>query len=393
MAPSTRLLDLVDWYQRSHPEVNDAEFARRTGMSRANLSQWRSNGVRGWPARTTLDGLASATGRPYREILDAALADTGYAVEYRTSVPTRTYREVLDDAVRVLTEAARLTNHRVRQNPDGTWEPDPNADVLAIDWAAFVTDALAGAAANIGGITAILAGRPGSWEASVIRDALSATVGADEWDLWRHRTEPLDVVIHPERVLFDTDASTWFEEIETDELELERRENAVVASHTYSYPGHELSEEMRRYYTDRGVQIIDGPPPPPPTVEEMQAAINAANDHPHGLAFASDNQDEQDALAAITQIRERFQAQQREELAAYGDQLAVAVRTALAALDLPVPVTVTVDLDTPWDKAPDTPLPDWAEGAIDQATANALAGVARPDCLPGTPLQRTEAQP
>jgi hypothetical protein len=58
-----------------------------------------------------------------------------------------------------------------------------------------VTEALTGAAANAGGIDTILAGRPGSWEASVAGDALRAAVGHDEWDLWRHRTEPVTVVL------------------------------------------------------------------------------------------------------------------------------------------------------------------------------------------------------
>ena len=44
-----------------------------------------------------------------------------------------------------------------------------------------MTEALAGAAANAGGIDTILSGRPGSWEASVIGDALRAAVGHDEW--------------------------------------------------------------------------------------------------------------------------------------------------------------------------------------------------------------------
>ena len=79
MAPSTRLVELIDWFKGSHPEISDAEIARRTGMTPANLSQWRSNGLRGWPARARLDALALTIGRPYREILDAALSDTGYA--------------------------------------------------------------------------------------------------------------------------------------------------------------------------------------------------------------------------------------------------------------------------------------------------------------------------
>jgi hypothetical protein len=68
-----------------------------------------------------------------------------------------------------------------------------------------VTEALAGAAANAVGIETILAGRPGSWEAPVMGDALRAAVGHDEWNLWRHRTEPVTDVLNPERILFDND--------------------------------------------------------------------------------------------------------------------------------------------------------------------------------------------
>lgn len=57
---------------------------------------------------------------------------------------------MLAEAVRVLTEAARLTNQPMRQGVSGEWEPDPNATPLPLHWAAFVTEALAGAA-NIGG--------------------------------------------------------------------------------------------------------------------------------------------------------------------------------------------------------------------------------------------------
>lgn len=389
MAPSTRLVDLIDWYKRSNPHVSDADIARGAGMTRANLSQWRSNGVRGWPARATLDALASTIGRPYREVLDAALSDTGYADTADAPEVARTYREVLDDAVRVLTEAARLTNRPVRQKPDGSWEPDPHAEPLRIDWAAFVTDALAGAAANIGGIDAILAGRPGSWEAGMVRDALNAAVGQDEWDLWRHRTEPVNVVVHPERILFDMDSSAWFDELDAAEAELQRRENAISPGHVYSYPGHELTEKKREYYTDLGVEIIDGPPPPLPTVEELEATLAAERENPTELN--PEEQAAEDALTAIEVLRDRLEALQRNELAEYGQRLAQAVRDRLAALKLPVPVTVSVDLDTPWAQAPDTPLETWATGVIERVIAAAITATPTPDTLPGTPLERAEA--
>jgi transcriptional regulator with XRE-family HTH domain len=384
------LVDLIDWYKNAHPDVTDAEIARRAGITRANLSQWRSNGVRGWPARATLDALAGSIGRPYREVLHAVLADTGYAdTGGSAATAARPYRVVLDDAVRALTEAARLTNQPVRRKPDGSWEPDPHAEPLRIDWAAFVTDALAGAAANVGGIDAILAGRPGSWEAGVVRDALNAAVGHDEWDLWRHRTEPVNVVMYPERILSDMNSSLWENGFYAAAAELTRRENAISPGHVYSYPDHELTEEMRAYYTDLGVQIIDGPPPPLPTVEELEAALAAERENPTELT--PEEQAAEDALAAIEVLRERLKALQCDELAEYGQQLARAVRERLAALKLPVPVTVSVDLDTPLYEAPDTPLEAWATGAIERVIAAAITETPTPDTLPGTPLQRAEA--
>lgn len=92
--------------------------------------------------------------------------------------------EVLRDAVSVLTEAARVSG----------------------DWAEFVTLALAGAAANIGSVERILAGRPGSWEADGVRSLLSSTVGWDGDYLLEHRTEPVRVVLYVDEILADLGA-------------------------------------------------------------------------------------------------------------------------------------------------------------------------------------------
>lgn len=389
MAPSPRLVELIDWYKQSHPAISDAEIARRTGMTPANLSQWRSNGLRGLPARARLDALASTIGRPYREVLDAALADTGYADVRGRVADARTYDEILNDAVRVLTEAARLTNQPVRQKSDGSWEPDPHADPLAIDWAAFVTDALAGAAANIGGIDAILAGRPGSWEAAVVGDALRAAVGHDEWDLWRHRTEPVAVVLHPERLLFDNDASNWFNEVDNAEAEIQRRETAITGPGIIYTYGRELDPRTLQRATDEGIEIRQGHPPPLPTAEEIEAWQRAEREKP--TPATPEEEAEEAALAALENLRDAVDAQRRAELIAYGERAAAAVRTGLAALKLPVPVSVTVDVDTPWDKAPDSPALGWTASPIDNAIAAAVAATPLPDELPGTLLERTEA--
>jgi transcriptional regulator with XRE-family HTH domain len=213
-----RLVEVIDRYKNAHG-VSEAELARRIGVSRENLRKWWTNGVRRLPERANLQVRPVLSGRPYRDVLSAALFDTGY-LDDATDTP-RPYDEVLHDAIGGLSEAGMLTNHPMQQANSGPREadPDPRAALL-IDWAAFVTEPLAGAAANAGGIETILAGRPGSWEASVVGDALRAAVGHDEWDLWRHRTEPVNVVLNPERILFDDDSSNYFDELDAAEAEI-----------------------------------------------------------------------------------------------------------------------------------------------------------------------------
>src|SRR5207245_583386 len=76
----------------------------------------------------------------------------------------RRYEELLADAGRVLTEAASRATTRTDRNGREHRQP--------ADFAEFVTHAVAGAAANIGGVEQILAGRPGSWEADHVRQML-----------------------------------------------------------------------------------------------------------------------------------------------------------------------------------------------------------------------------
>lgn len=388
--PTSRLGQLIEAYKRVH-SASDAGLADRIGITRQTLVQWRNGELRTLPTQVNLRAAATELGRPYRAVLEAALEDTGYLTPADTSargtdVPAHPYRAVLDDAVRVLTEAARLTNQPARQKPHGSWEPDPNADAVAIDWAAFVTDALAGAAANTGGITAILAGRPGSWEAAVVRDVLNAAVGHDEWGLWRHRTEPVTVVLNHERILFDHNTSNDYEEMDAAAGEITRRENAIRPGHVYS---GEADPHSIQWAIDLGYEVRAGHPPPPPTREELEATISAAQANPTPLS--PDEQAEEDALEALGVRRDRLAQQHRAELAAYGERLADAVRTQLAALQLPVPVTVTVDLDTPWDQAPQTPAEGWTTGIIDATIAAAIAATPTPDSVPGTLLHRAEA--
>lgn len=74
---TTHLLDLIDEWRVSD-QRSDAETARRIGITRATFSLMRKNGIRALPARSTLEGIATTTNRPYVDVLAAALRDAGY---------------------------------------------------------------------------------------------------------------------------------------------------------------------------------------------------------------------------------------------------------------------------------------------------------------------------
>jgi hypothetical protein len=127
--------------------------------------------------------------------------------DHQTNRPdTRAREQLVVDAVTVLTAAARRSG----------------------DFAEFMTHALAGAAANLGGIEQLLAGRPESWEAHYVRDMLIGTVGRDEHILDAHRTEPVVIRVHVDDVLHELGYADLYY-LDTDQ-ELTRRDNAIYAA-------------------------------------------------------------------------------------------------------------------------------------------------------------------
>src|SRR4051812_19443188 len=128
----------------------------------------------------------------------------------------RGWDELLATAVRVLTEAARLRHF----SGAGTGQEA----TVPVDFAEFVSLAVAGATANVGGIDAVLAGRPGSWEAGYVRDMLVSTVGWDEEYLWEPRAEPLVIRIDVAATLSELGIPGLFDE---SDAEITRREEAV----------------------------------------------------------------------------------------------------------------------------------------------------------------------
>ena len=89
------------------------------------------------------------------------------------------------EAVRVLTAAA----HRL--GVDGT----------PCDFADFLAGVLGATTANLGGVGQLLAGRPGSWEAALVRSLVAGTLGGDPGRLWRARIEPLVVPLNVAEML------------------------------------------------------------------------------------------------------------------------------------------------------------------------------------------------
>lgn len=89
-------------------------------------------------------------------------------------------QELRAEAVSVLTRAA----HRSR------------SDTASLDFAGFLAEVLAAAAANVGGPDLLLAARPGSWEASHVDALLRGTMGEDPDDWLPLRTEPLAISLN-----------------------------------------------------------------------------------------------------------------------------------------------------------------------------------------------------
>lgn len=120
--------------------------------------------------------------------------------------------ELLAEAVRVLTQAARLTRPVLTRDETASTPERPawveSGKREQDDFAEFLTHAVAGAAGNIGSIEGLLAGQPGSWEADYVRNMLTSTVGHDEAYLLEHRAEPLTVELFIDEILVDLCAWT-----------------------------------------------------------------------------------------------------------------------------------------------------------------------------------------
>jgi hypothetical protein len=90
--------------------------------------------------------------------------------------------DLVDQSIEVLTALARQTRVRGAGTPAKKTEP--------VDFADLAAHVLTSVAANLGSVETLLTGRPGSWEADLVRRLVDGTAGADG-ELIRWRTEPV----------------------------------------------------------------------------------------------------------------------------------------------------------------------------------------------------------
>ncbi len=333
----------------------------------------------------------------------------GSLVTVPPNVSPRSWDEVFGDAVAALTEAARLRRPALRAAVGGGWEPDPTRTEQA-DWAEFVTLALAASAANVGGVDAALAGRPGSWEAAGVEALLHSTVGDDESDLWRHRTEPLTVRVRLPQVIGDyTDAWSGYWDAEA---EIDRREEAALDP-----IGSDLDEELCWFYTipEEGEPIAQSPDAPTwswtswrewlaqdgYSDADIDSAAASAREWRESSrlmlpksAEAAAEIDRRSALRSEVStkyeaLRDRLDGQRRQEWNAYGAALKARIEASASALSgLAVPVNVIIESESESEsEGITTQNPHYTslEARLLEAAAEETPS---PDTLPGTPLER-----
>ena len=219
-----------------------------------------------------------------------------------TGPQQRATADVLADAIRVLTEAARLRRVVLARDETASaaagqpvWAPTGRTEQA--DWAEFVTMALAGAAANFGGVEAILAGRPGSWEADGVYQLLASTVGHEQQYLWEHRTEPLMIDVYVDEILADTGVWTRYDDAQ---------------------------QEIYRRYQALGLIVPAGAVTWDPLTDEQEAQLDA-----------------------LAELEEQVEQLREKDWAAYGQALKANVEAAAGRVEgLTVPVVVNVDLTT-----------------------------------------------
>lgn len=302
--------------------------------------------------------------------------ENGFGSAAGNAAAARGWDEVLADAVRVLTEAARLRRPAMRQGAGGGWEPHPT-DTEPADWAEFVTLALAGAAANVGSVARALEGRPGSWEADAVRTVLESAVGHDSAHLMEHRREPVRVTLRPAEILADLGYAELYDESrEVLQAEEDRR--------VWRY----------RLGEDRAWTALD--PGAPGWASAFDVPAPQLGDYSPGVIVTVPRSAEDEAaLDALYDQEVALDAlQYGDDPRAYGQALKATVLAEAARLYPGIPAEITIDTDertcrddSPyWGEVPEERLID----AAVNATPLPWSGIAPTDYPPGQSVAAAE---
>jgi hypothetical protein len=308
--------------------------------------------------------------------------ESGFGSAAGNAVAGRAWDEVLADAIRVLTEAARLRRPVLQQTGDGEWEPHPFRTEPA-DWAEFVTLAVAGAAANVGSVDRALEGRPGSWEADAVRSLLLSTVGENPAELLRHRTDPIRVVVRPAEILADLGYTALYDDSRQILREQQDR-------HLWRY---QLGEDRRWTPLDAGAPAYAGASGV--DVSESPAGDPAGTLRPGTLVTVPRSAADEAAYDALCDREAALEdLEYEDDPRAYGEALKAAVLTAAGPMYPGIAVEITIDTDertwrddSPyWGAAPEEALID----AVVSTTALPWSGIAPMDTPPGQSIADTE---
>ncbi len=248
-----------------------------------------------------------------------------------------------------------------------------------------------------------------------VRQLLYSTVGADEAQLWAHRTDPLEITLYVDELLVDrTGAWTAYDQAQTE------------INRSYEVASSDWSEDLDARYmwvydrTDSGEMVARDPDAPgwswqawragldPEAPEDFREAVEESLRTGTGLftghtgdtttahipKSAEDRAEHRgllDAhearLTAIGELEERLEEQRLREWAAYGQALKTRVEALAAATPgLDVPVRVRIDVHTfRRDSGQREAFWNSLEARLVDA---AVMDTPTPEDLPGSPLDR-----
>lgn len=284
------------------------------------------------------------------------------------------------DAIEALTTLARRRRTIGAGTPDEHTEPDDFADLAA--------HVLTAVAANVGGIEELLAGRPGSWEADLVRQLVQGTAGTEPADLMRYRTEPLHVTLDVEADVFsDFGIEALYS---ADVAELDAREAAADEAlfAAFSTPQERARiEEIRAAIPNLSQELT------PEESTRADALMGEAQAIVAGVTARAEAEDDPLAAAAdaaadaTTAVRELYQRDQD----AYREAFTAAVRQALTDRGLTIAVDVIEPArasDGSW--SPDEELARELHEHARTVAVLPMTGQA-PDFTQGTPAEALRA--